>query len=58
VGELLGTLGTNLSEDELSKLVKLMDKDGSGEVCVCVCVRAFVCVCTCACVRKYVCTYM
>jgi Ca2+-binding EF-hand superfamily protein len=38
VGELLGTLGTNLNEEELHKLVKLMDKDGSGEVCMCVCV--------------------
>ena len=49
MGELLGTLGTNLSEAELNKLVQLMDKDGSGEVGVSA--RASVCVCVCACVR-------
>jgi Ca2+-binding EF-hand superfamily protein len=32
VGELLATLGTNLDQDELEKLVKIMDKDGSGEI--------------------------
>lgn len=32
MGELLATLGTNLDEEELAKLIKIMDKDGSGEV--------------------------
>ena len=28
----MATLGTNLDEEELAKLIKIMDKDGSGEV--------------------------
>lgn len=34
VKELLQTMGTNLGDDELSKLIKMMDADASVSTCV------------------------
>ena len=32
MGKLLAALGISLDQNELEKLVKIMDKDGSGEI--------------------------